>query len=374
MRMSGLNTAGCVVATMTNFAVAQCDFSTAMIDAYTQSGFPLPGAQQSPQSGWKYERTGAGGNSRILMTGITGAWLAGAWGSPTNQYSIPSAGPVFSPDGSLNQNTYYRRPPTFTGMMLHPGVALDHARGVLTPQSASILKSLVLRGEHLGQASVNAILTVGIQRANGTTLTLIGPTAVTRTGGAVTLSPAVGVLPISMAVGDSLFVDSGDGGSSAEDWVNVNITAQLSGAPLVATQISGAVTCAGELTARIVAAGAQSFQWRRNGVALTDGLASNGALIQNSTTNRLRITNFGFTDAGLYDCVVTNACGAVTAVAANFARCFADLNCDGGVDGDDVIGFFVLWDSADIEADVNDDGAVDGDDVITFFALWDSGC
>jgi hypothetical protein len=374
MGASPLKAAGILFAMATEVALAQCDFSTSMVDAYIQSGFPVPGALQSPQSGWRYERTGAGGNARILMTGISGGWLAGAWGSPTNQYSIPSAGPVFSPDSGLNQNTFYRRPPTFTGIMLHPGVALDHARGVLTPQAATILKSLVLRGEHLGQASVNAILTAGIQRANGTTVTLIGPTAVTRTGGAVTLSPAVGVLPISMAVGDSLFIDSGDGGSSAEDWVNVNITAQLSGAPLVATQISGGVTCAGELNAKIVAAGAQSFQWRRNGVALMDGVAPNGAVIQNATTNRLRITDFGFTDAGAYDCVVTNACGAVTAVPANFARCFADLNCDGGVDGDDVIGFFIDWDSAGIDADINDDGAVDGDDVITFFALWDAGC
>lgn len=363
-----------MMASFIGCAQGQCDYTTSMIDAYTQSGFPVPGSQQSPQSGWKYERTGVNGNARILMSGISGAWLAGAWGSPANQYSIPSAGPIFSPDATLNQNTYYRRTPTFTGIMLHPGVALDHARGVLTPQTSSTLKSLVIRGEHLGQASVNAILTVALLRANGSTVTLINPTAVTRTGGAVTLSPAVGVLPLTLGVGDAIYVDSGDGGSSAEDWINVNVTAQLSGAPMVATQIAGGVTCAGQLDLRIVAAGAQSVQWRLNGTPLVDGIAPSGAVVFNSTAPRLRISGFGLPEAGSYDCVLTNACGSVSTVSMFVTKCFADLNCDGGVDGDDVIAFFVAWDASGSLGDMNDDGAVDGDDVITFFALWDAGC
>ncbi|MFZ4574217.1 MAG: GC-type dockerin domain-anchored protein [Phycisphaerales bacterium] len=54
--------------------------------------------------------------------------------------------------------------------------------------------------------------------------------------------------------------------------------------------------------------------------------------------------------------------------------CPTDFNNDGGVDGDDVIVFFALWDVSDVQADMNDDGGVDGDDVILFFFLWDSGC
>ena len=56
------------------------------------------------------------------------------------------------------------------------------------------------------------------------------------------------------------------------------------------------------------------------------------------------------------------------------AACRADFNCDGGVDGDDVIAFFAEWDENLIGADVTDDGLVDGDDVIAFFARWDAGC
>ena len=54
--------------------------------------------------------------------------------------------------------------------------------------------------------------------------------------------------------------------------------------------------------------------------------------------------------------------------------CLGDYNCDGGVDGDDVIIFFGDWDSAFPAADVDGSGGVDGDDVILFFAKWDAGC
>ena len=52
--------------------------------------------------------------------------------------------------------------------------------------------------------------------------------------------------------------------------------------------------------------------------------------------------------------------------------CAADINGDGGVDGDDVIAFFAAWDANNL--DYNNDGGTDGDDVIAFFADWDSGC
>ena len=55
-------------------------------------------------------------------------------------------------------------------------------------------------------------------------------------------------------------------------------------------------------------------------------------------------------------------------------RCPADRNCDGGVDGDDVIVFFNAWDQSLPEGDFTGDGGVDGDDVIAFFERWDSGC
>lgn len=52
--------------------------------------------------------------------------------------------------------------------------------------------------------------------------------------------------------------------------------------------------------------------------------------------------------------------------------CFADYDVSGGIDGDDVIVFFMDWDSGQSCADVDGSGGVDGDDVISFFSAWDA--
>jgi hypothetical protein len=76
---------------------------------------------------------------------------------------------------------------------------------------------------------------------------------------------------------------------------------------------------------------------------------------------------------GAVRCVVTDGCGQRSDAAA-LTVCPADIDCQSGVDGDDVILFFALWDGGDFGADFNGDGGVDGDDVIDFFGRWDSGC
>jgi hypothetical protein len=52
--------------------------------------------------------------------------------------------------------------------------------------------------------------------------------------------------------------------------------------------------------------------------------------------------------------------------------CPADIDNSGGVDGDDAIAFFALWEVSNM--DFNNDGGTDGDDVIAFFSRWDGGC
>ena len=66
----------------------------------------------------------------------------------------------------------------------------------------------------------------------------------------------------------------------------------------------------------------------------------------------------------------TPNCGPSCSWAAE--GCFADYDNNGGIDGDDVIGFFADWDSAGECADVDASGGVDGDDVISFFSAWDA--
>jgi cytochrome c peroxidase len=54
--------------------------------------------------------------------------------------------------------------------------------------------------------------------------------------------------------------------------------------------------------------------------------------------------------------------------------CPADINQDGGVDGDDVRDFFAAWEDGAALGDFNQDGGVDGSDVSAFFFAWESGC
>jgi hypothetical protein len=67
---------------------------------------------------------------------------------------------------------------------------------------------------------------------------------------------------------------------------------------------------------------------------------------------------------------VTSASGFNYAVPA---RCIADFNEDGGIDGADVSAFFAAWESGDSSADANRDGGVDGSDTEAFFAAWEAG-
>ncbi|MFZ4575872.1 MAG: GC-type dockerin domain-anchored protein, partial [Phycisphaerales bacterium] len=133
---------------------------------------------------------------------------------------------------------------------------------------------------------------------------------------------------------------------------------------------SDATVCAtGEAVFTVgTSGGPVTFQWRKGGAPI------NSTTNPSAATASLSISNASLLDEGNYDCVVTSACGSVTSAAAHLTVCPGDFNCDGGVDGDDVIAFFGLWDAGDIAADVNGDSGVDGDDVIAFFERWDAGC
>jgi hypothetical protein len=115
------------------------------------------------------------------------------------------------------------------------------------------------------------------------------------------------------------------------------------------------------------------YQWRKNGTPLVDGDRISGA-----NGRYLQIDPMRDEDLGLYDVVVTTACGITTSPAlplrwdspSTCPPCAADYNQDGGVDGADVEAFYTDWESGAQCADMNLDGAVDGQDVEGFFRSW----
>jgi hypothetical protein len=108
------------------------------------------------------------------------------------------------------------------------------------------------------------------------------------------------------------------------------------------------------------------------------------AVASGATTATLSLTDFhsGWRSSAINSgravrCVVANSCPnstTVTSSTALISLCQGDLNCDGGVDGSDIVTFFGLWENGDTGADINDDGGIDGADVAAYFPIWEAGC
>jgi hypothetical protein len=123
------------------------------------------------------------------------------------------------------------------------------------------------------------------------------------------------------------------------------------------------------------------YQWRRNGVPLTDGGRISGATTATLEINRTLLADNG----GSYDVVVTAACAVTSAPAILTVNWrLGDLNCDGHVDFDDINAFVLAlvshaqyvarypdcrWENADC----NRDGYVDFDDINPFVACLVAG-
>jgi hypothetical protein len=74
------------------------------------------------------------------------------------------------------------------------------------------------------------------------------------------------------------------------------------------------------------------------------------------------------------DVFVTSSIGSIATLPTTWHEsCAADFNCDGGVDGGDVVAFFGDWQGGESRADTNGDGGVDGEDVASFFEWWQRG-
>ncbi len=151
-------------------------------------------------------------------------------------------------------------------------------------------------------------------------------------------------------------------------------------APSITQQPAGGTVAVGQpavLSTLATGWGVLSYQWRKDGVSLSDGGRISGA-----TTPTLTIDPTWMSDSDPYDVVVTNDCGSVSSEAAmlTITGLLADMNCDGVVNFDD-INAFVLALMSGTEyaaaypncnrnlADCNGDGYVDFDDINPFVAL-----
>jgi|CXWL01.1.fsa_nt_gi hypothetical protein len=85
------------------------------------------------------------------------------------------------------------------------------------------------------------------------------------------------------------------------------------------------------------------YQWRRNGIAVSNGPTAWGSTLSGTTTRTLTVSGIVPDDAGSYDCVITGACESLTtdqpAILTVFAGGSGDGNASGAANGNDLQAF-----------------------------------
>ena len=134
----------------------------------------------------------------------------------------------------------------------------------------------------------------------------------------------------------------------------------------IATSPNMQSACPGGMVAFMVAASGTppiTYQWRRNTVNLAG-----------ATGNSLTIGAAQVGDAGVYDCVATNNCGAATSGPAQLVVCPADFNCADGLSVQDIFDFLGAWFAGEPRAEFNGDGHLNANDIFSFLGAWFGGC
>jgi len=120
--------------------------------------------------------------------------------------------------------------------------------------------------------------------------------------------------------------------------------------------------------------GEPTYQWRRNGIPLTDGpgkASPNGGTVGGSTTPTLTIQSVQMSDAGNFDVVTHNECGNITSMNATLRvgqiePCSGDLDGDGATNTTDFTIFVAHFGSGPgataSQGDLNGDGRVNAKD------------
>lgn len=130
-----------------------------------------------------------------------------------------------------------------------------------------------------------------------------------------------------------------------------------------------------------------TFQWRRDGVPITNGpagAAPGGGIVSGasgvllgSRDLVLTITGARRSDTAYYDLVVSNSCGSATSGPAEIyvePSCPADIDDSGKLDELDIARFLASFEVGLSEADLDRSGGVDAGDLAVFFASYTNGC
>jgi hypothetical protein len=120
--------------------------------------------------------------------------------------------------------------------------------------------------------------------------------------------------------------------------------------------------------------GPLSYQWRRNGLDLVDGIDADGSIISGSQSSSLSIQGATCDLGRWFDVTVTNTCGNTASTPISLVVCPADVTCDEAVDFGDFLAFFNCFDAGAACGDLNADQSTDFGDFLTFFNGYDAGC
>lgn len=114
----------------------------------------------------------------------------------------------------------------------------------------------------------------------------------------------------------------------------------------------------------------QTYQWRKDGTPIF----GDGRVFGTNFPDLL-IENVELSDAGVYDCVVTQACGTVTSLPAVLTvSCPADTNGDGSVDPSDFNAWVLAYNSQSPACDQNGDGLCTPADFKAWVLNFNAGC
>ncbi len=372
-------------------ATAQCTGLTAtdLVSAF-RTGRPVAiGELQDPtRTAWTFRSTSTSGP---LLVGVQHVSGVNEWGMPNRPYMVPTAGPVYSQVPQINDNPFYDRAPSFTGIMMHPGNdANEDSVAIFAPQNPITITSLEIDAEVLGDISDGVFWSLS-SVIGGSPTALIGPVAASYTSSVVhsTFAASSSVLPITLNPGDTLVLRTNSGNNPFEDWANTNLRMTFSGGPILLSSPHDAAICAERtitLSTLIAGSGIINYQWEfKEGSGAWTGFGNGPVVLpvagliasaSNADTGSVALTLEGDPDLSdvQFRCVASNSCHSVTSGAARLRSCIADRNCDGAVDLVDFFEWFNCWDTTEPCADVDGNPEIDLSDFFTFFSHWDLSC